>query len=101
MVVSRGKQYSVFELQHNDHVWLEVWDDSAQSCFRADPAYGVVVPGEKRGGPFSTDRTAYYLIDGFGEKLYGGGLTQLPSWQQWVASRAIAFTARGGCICPG
>ncbi len=121
MVVSRGKQYSVFGLQHNDHVWLEVWDDSSQSWFPADPAYGVVglaewlparlalserpkprvaavVPiaadmlapfvvlaGEKRGGPYSTDRTAYYLIDGFGQRLYGGGLTQLPSWPQWVS----------------
>ena len=122
MVVSRGKQYSVFGLQHNDHVWLEVWDDSSQSWFPADPAYGVVglaewlparlalserpkprvaavvpiaadmlapfvvVAGEKRGGPYSTDRTAYYLIDGFGQQLYSGGLTQLPSWQQWVAA---------------
>jgi len=122
MVVSRGKQYSVFGLQHNDHVWLEVWDDSSQSWFPADPAYGVVglaewlparlalsdrpkprvaavVPiaadmlapfvvmaGEKRGGPHSIDRTAYYLIDGFGRQLYSGGLTQLPSWQQWVAA---------------
>ena len=122
MVVSRGKQYSVFGLQHNDHVWLEVWDDSSQSWFPADPAYGVVglaewlparlalsdrpkprvaavVPiaadmlapfvvmaGDKRGGPYSTDRTAYYLIDGFGERLYGGGLTTLPSWPQWVSA---------------
>jgi hypothetical protein len=121
MVVSRGKQYSVFGLQHNDHVWLEVWDDSSQSWFPADPAYGVVglaewlparlalserptprvaavvpiaadmlapfvvVAGEKRGGPYSIDRTAYYLIDGFGQRLYNG-LTQLPSWQQWVAA---------------
>ena len=122
MVVSRGKQYSVFGLQHNDHVWLEVWDDSSQAWFPADPAYGVVglaewlparlalserpkprvdavvpiaadmlapfvvVAGEKRSGPFSTDRTAFYLIDGFGQLLYSGGLTRLPSWQQWVAA---------------
>ncbi|HEY7568744.1 MAG TPA: transglutaminase domain-containing protein [Gemmatimonadaceae bacterium] len=122
MVVSRGKQYSVFGLQHNDHVWLEVWDESSRSWFPADPAYGVVglaewlparlalserpkprvaavvpiaadmlapfvvVAGEKRGGPYTTDRTSYYLIDGFGQQLYSGGLTQLPSWQQWVAA---------------
>lgn len=122
MVESRGKQYSVFGLQHNDHVWLEVWDDSSQSWFPADPAYGVVglaewlparlalnerpkprvaavvpiaadmlapfvvVAGEKRGGPYSTDRTTHYLIDGFGQGLYGGGLTQLPSWQHWVSA---------------
>jgi hypothetical protein len=122
MVESRGKRYSVFGLQHNDHVWLEVWDDSSQSWFPADPAYGVVgltewlparlalndrpkprvaavvpiaadmlapfvvVAGEKRGGPFAIDRTAYYLIDGFAQSLYHGGLTQLPAWQQWVTA---------------
>jgi hypothetical protein len=42
MVTTRGNSYSVFGLQHNDHVWLEVWDDSSQSWFPADPAYGVV-----------------------------------------------------------
>jgi len=42
MVSTRGNRYSVFGLQHNDHVWLEVWDDSSSSWFPADPAYGVV-----------------------------------------------------------
>jgi hypothetical protein len=42
MVTRRGLQYSVFGLQHNDHVWLEVWDDATKSWFPADPAYGVV-----------------------------------------------------------
>ena len=41
MVAQRGNQYSVFGLQHNDHVWLEVWDDSSGAWFPADPAYGV------------------------------------------------------------
>ena len=40
MVVKRGNSLSVFGLQHNDHVWLEVWDGS--QWFPADPAYGVV-----------------------------------------------------------
>lgn len=42
MVAQRGNALSVFGLQHNDHVWLEVWDDSKNSWFPADPAYGVV-----------------------------------------------------------
>ena len=42
MVSERGTAYSVFGLQHNDHVWLEVWDDSLRGWFPADPAYGVV-----------------------------------------------------------
>ncbi len=42
MVATRGNSMSVFGLQHNDHVWLEVWDDSSRSWFPADAAYGVV-----------------------------------------------------------
>lgn len=42
MVAERGNALSVFGLQHNDHVWLEVWDDAKNTWFPADPAYGVV-----------------------------------------------------------
>lgn len=42
LVAARGNSFSVFGLQHNDHVWLEVWDDGAKEWFPADPAYGVV-----------------------------------------------------------
>ncbi len=41
LVAQRGNSFSVFGLQHNDHVWLEVWDDSLGAWFPADPAYGV------------------------------------------------------------
>src|SRR5262245_40874037 len=41
-VEQAGNQMSVFGLQHNDHVWLEVRDESTHSWFPADPAYGVV-----------------------------------------------------------
>lgn len=41
LVAQRGNALSVFGLQHNDHVWLEVWDDSTGAWFPADPAYGV------------------------------------------------------------
>ena len=41
MVVQRGNSMSVFGLQHNDHVWLEVWDEAGNRWFPADPAYGV------------------------------------------------------------
>jgi hypothetical protein len=132
MVAARGKQFSVFGLQHNDHVWLEVLDDSSGTWFPADPAYGVVgldewlaarlalserpkprvpavvpiaadmlapfvvVAGEQRGGPYSTDRTEFYLIDGFNHALYRGKLSSLPSWAAWervvrtLSPRAIA-----------
>ncbi len=42
MVTQRGNALSVFGLQHNDHVWLEVWDDGKNTWFPADPACGVV-----------------------------------------------------------
>lgn len=42
LVKARGASFSVFGLQHNDHVWLEVWDDASATWFPADPAYGVV-----------------------------------------------------------
>lgn len=42
MVAKRGNFASVFGLQHNDHVWLEVRDERDGSWFPADPAYGVV-----------------------------------------------------------
>ncbi|MEP6732883.1 MAG: transglutaminase-like domain-containing protein [bacterium] len=42
MVLEKGNRASIFGLQHNDHAWLEVWDDATQSWFPADPAYGVV-----------------------------------------------------------
>jgi len=41
-VTTRGKQMSVFGLRHNDHRWLEVYDEKMQSWFPADPAVGVV-----------------------------------------------------------
>ncbi|MCA0377298.1 MAG: transglutaminase-like domain-containing protein [Gemmatimonadetes bacterium] len=42
LVSARGLSFSVFGLQHNDHVWLEVYDDAADRWFPADAAYGVV-----------------------------------------------------------
>lgn len=42
MVAQRGLSYSIFGLQHNDHMWLEVWDPASKTWFPADPAYGVV-----------------------------------------------------------
>jgi len=120
-VAESGNTMSVFGLQHNDHAWLEVWDDAAKTWFPADPAFGVVgldewlparlamdsrpkprvaavepiaadmlvpfvvVAGDSRRGPYVDDRTTYYLIDGF-NKLYGGRLSSLPAWPNWVAA---------------
>ncbi len=37
-----GNKGSVFGLMHNDHRWLEVYDEAMQTWFPADPAVGVV-----------------------------------------------------------
>jgi hypothetical protein len=37
-----GNSGSVFGLRQNDHRWLEVYDDSGDSWFPADPATGLV-----------------------------------------------------------
>lgn len=37
-----GNRASVFGLRHNDHRWLEVYDDATSTWFPADPAVGVV-----------------------------------------------------------
>lgn len=42
LVSEKGNRYSVFGLQHNDHVWLEVYDEKSKSWIPADPAVGVV-----------------------------------------------------------
>ncbi len=41
-VTQWGKRASVFGLRHNDHRWLEVYEESTQTWFPADPAVGVV-----------------------------------------------------------
>ena len=41
-VAQWGNRASVFGLRHNDHRWLEVYDESTQTWFPADPAVGVV-----------------------------------------------------------
>ncbi len=41
-VAQWGKRASVFGLRHNDHRWLEVFDERTQTWFPADPAVGVV-----------------------------------------------------------
>jgi hypothetical protein len=41
-IAAVGNQASVFGFMHNDHRWLEVYDDSNSEWFPADPAVGVV-----------------------------------------------------------
>jgi len=112
-----GPKASVFGRRHNDHVWIEVYDETGGEWFPADPSLGVV--GERawlraRFGfgerftmdptskdmvaPFAVfamddhsniveDRTRHYVIDGFAG-LYDG-LNQASTWKEWVT--LVAF----------
>jgi transglutaminase-like putative cysteine protease len=42
LVTRQGNRMSVFGLDHNDHVWLEVHDETSKTWVPADPAVGVV-----------------------------------------------------------
>jgi hypothetical protein len=112
-VKEQGNTYSVFGRHHNDHVWLELYDSTANEWFPADPSSGLVgveqwVKGRvgfgKRStlnpitedmivpfaifaadadGKFTINRTQHYLVDEFG-RLYGNKLTNLHAWKQWI-----------------
>jgi hypothetical protein len=42
LVKKIGNKGSVFGFMHNDHRWLEVYDNATQTWFPADPAVGVI-----------------------------------------------------------
>jgi len=106
LVEERGNAYSVFGLQHNDHVWLEVWDDSTAAWFPADPAYGVAgladwsatrLAMEDRPKPRveAVEPIAADMLVPFVQQLYGDEVVTLPSWPGWVAVvRGLAPHAR-------
>lgn len=106
-----GLRASVFGHRHNDHVWLEIYDNQSESWIPADPSLGVV--GTRMwlaaryafGKRYSLDPTSAdmiapfaiftqqddqwisltekYAIDGFNE-LYYGELSKLEHWPVWV-----------------
>ncbi len=42
LIKAKGKRYSLFGRHHNDHRWLEIYDDRAKAWVPADAAVGVV-----------------------------------------------------------
>ena len=110
-VAEIGNKASVFGRRHNDHVWLEVYDQASEQWIPADPSLGVVglrpwlaarysfgkrysldPSSEDMIAPFAVfaesegqwiNRTAEYAINGF-DGLYYGQLAELPSWSRWV-----------------
>lgn len=113
-VKEKGNNYSVFGLQHNDHRWIEVYDEKSGSWEPADPSMGVIGTndwlkariwfGERKTidtaisnsmiAPFAIfitgeDKMPYlsrsqYYLIDQFDELYSGRLSKLPSWPQWV-----------------
>jgi len=113
LVKEKGNTFSVFGRHHNDHVWLELYDSTAQEWFPADPSSGLVGVDEwmkgrvwfgervtlnpitndmlvpfaifaaDADGKFTINRTRHYLVDEF-DRLYGGRLRASPVWRQWT-----------------
>ncbi len=114
LIKEKGNAYSVFGRHHNDHVWLEIYDSTANEWAPADPWSGLVGTEEwmkgrvwfgprsslnpdaadmivpiaifaaDADGKFTIDRTKHYLVDEF-DRLYDGRLHEQSAWQQWVA----------------
>lgn len=113
-VKEQGNTYSVFGRHHNDHVWLELYDSTANDWFPADPSSGLVgveqwmkgrvgfgkryslnpitedmvVPfaifAADADGKFTINRTQHYLVDELG-RLYGRRLQKQPLWKEWIS----------------
>lgn len=111
-ILEKGNRMSVFGKRHNDHVWLEVYDDQSGAWIPADPSLGVI--GERQwiesragfGKRFTLDsnsedmivpiaifavdekgglienRTQHYVVDGL-NRFYENKLAGLKSWKQW------------------
>jgi hypothetical protein len=107
MVAEQGPRASVFGRRHNDHRWLEVWDDDAKAWFPADSSIGIsgwdswvcarlgfgarpapvaemLFPVVIVAGDPAEDRGQAYLVEAF-DRAYGGRLSRLPIWPSWVA----------------
>lgn len=107
LVKKYGFSLSVFGLRHNDHRWLEVFNESKKRWEPIDPTTGIIgledwekirvsfsprpeiakdllVPFFIRAEETGEDRTKYYLIDEF-NLYYGGKLNKLRSWGRWCS----------------
>ena len=115
LIAKRGFSASVFGAQHNDHRWVEIYDEKSGGWIPADPSVGVIglEPwlksrvwfGKRRAidtsitndmivpfAIFTTDSTRRMLEDRTTyylvtcfNRLYGSRLSTLPSWGEWVS----------------
>jgi hypothetical protein len=126
LVAKRGVSGSVFGEQHNDHRWVEIYDDRSREWIPADPSVGVIglEPwlksrvwfGERWAidtsitndmivpiAIFTTDSTytmiedrSHYYLVGSFSRLYSDAIAQLPGWKAWVEGVASIGAA---CRC--
>jgi hypothetical protein len=116
-ILEKGNRMSVFGKRHNDHVWIELYDDKQNTWIPADPSLGVIGEQqwiESRAGfgkrftldatsedmivpiaIFATDengklienRTQHYVVDGLNH-LYDNKLVNFKNWDKWRKSLA-------------
>jgi len=114
-----GNKASVFGLAHNDHVWIEFFDEEQQTWIPADPTLGLVgleywlkarigfqkriihdiLPSADMLVPIAIlvmdinrkiiDNRSGYYLIDSFDKIYHGKLSALPSWNKW--KEAIVF----------
>ncbi len=114
-----GNRASVFGLAHNDHVWIEFFDEEQQIWIPADPTLGLVgleywlkarigfqkrivhdiLPSADMLVPIAVlimdtnrkiiDDRSGYYLIDSFDKIYDGKLSALPSWSKW--KEAIQF----------
>lgn len=125
-VAKTGRSASVFGRRHNDHFWMEFWDDATGEWTPADPALGLVgfdtwlkarvgfgarpthriLPSRDMLVPIAifaqTDstfesRTVHYLIAGF-NAAYDGRLERLAAWPEWTSAISILEPATRGAF---
>jgi hypothetical protein len=114
MVKEKGNSMSVFGLQHNDHRWVEIFDQKNNAWQPADPSMGVIGLndwlkarvwfGERKTidtsitnmmvVPFAifvtgsngqpVESRTSYYLVDAFNSLYGGKLSELPGWNNWI-----------------
>lgn len=115
LVKEKGNRYSVFGLQHNDHRWVEIYNNTRNSWEPADPSLGIIgleswlnarmdfgtrhtkdsAASSEMIVPFVVfvpvengdwlDRSEYYLLEQF-NVYYDNRLSSLPEWTEWKAA---------------
>jgi hypothetical protein len=125
-VAKNGNRSSVYGRRHNDHVWMEFWDDAAREWTPADPALNLVgleswlksrvgfsarpmheilksrdmlVPIAVFAEQDSAleSRSAHYLLAGF-DAVYGGRLQNMAAWPDWNAAISALEPATRGAF---